>query len=361
MKKTLLAIAAMVAMVACNNDYVVKEAAPEAISFENMFVDNATRSVNDPSLTVDTINDFAVYGYVQNGTNNAVLFDGTKVYKNDSSKWQYDGIQYWINGATYNFNAVAPMTGGNWTVVKTDADGNVVTDATKTTLSFTNDGETDLLYAKSPAIIREATSEDAVAFTFRHTLSKVKFSFTNGYNATNSSIRVKNIKIKDAHKTATVVLGDATTWSNQANNLELSFGNAAVGAVDAEEAIAYTKTVESYKELFLIPGASDTDVTIINADGTQTIKNDVYTVTFTVELLMNGDVLGSYNHKVYTTFAPEAGKAYDIAAEITPANLDPSNEQEAIEFTVREITDWVNDNTTDGDDDDSEPDHVPVN
>ena len=337
MKKTLLAIAAMVAMVACNNDYVVKEAAPEAISFDNVFVDNATRSVNDPSLTVSAMNDFAVYGYVQNGSNIAVLFDGTKVYK-DGSAWKYDGIQYWINGATYNFNAVAPMTGGGWT--KTAAD------AASTTLSFTNDGETDLLYAKSPAITREATSEDAVAFTFRHTLSKVKFSFTNGYNATNSSIRVKNIKITDAYKTGDVVLKATTettptAWSNQATagGFVLDFGMATDNQATSEKenvevAFDCGKTYESHNELFMIPGAGATDFTV-NSEAKKG-----YTVIFTVELLMNGGVIGSYDHTVYTTFAPEAGKAYDIAAEITHANLDPNNEQEAIEFTVKEITDW---------------------
>ena len=38
MKKTLLAILATVAMVACSNDEIVREAAPEAIGFDNAFI-----------------------------------------------------------------------------------------------------------------------------------------------------------------------------------------------------------------------------------------------------------------------------------------------------------------------------------
>lgn len=334
MKKTLLAILATVAMVACSNDEIVREAAPEAIGFDNAFIDNATRSKFDPSLTVGTLNDFAVYGYVQKDANSAVLFDGIRVYKNDVN-WKYDATQYWIEGATYNFNAVAPKTDGNWT--KTAAD------AASTTISFTNNGTTDLLYAKSTAITGEAYgSNDPVAFTFRHALSKVKFSFTNNYNATNSSIRIKDVRIKDAYETGTAVLANSANWSDRTGTLELSFGNAAVTSVDANEPIAYEKTVESYNELFLIPGAGR-DVTVTNADSSTTTYDDVYTITFTVELLMNGNLLATYPHTVYTTFVPEAGKAYDLAAVIDYKNIDPDTKQDPIVFTVTEIIDWDND------------------
>lgn len=350
MKKTLLAILATVAMVACSNDEIVREAAPEAIGFDNAFVNNSTRSKFDPSLTVGTLNDFAVYGYVQKDANSAVLFDGIRVYKNGVN-WKYDATQYWIEGATYNFNAVAPKpeTGGNWT--KTAAD------ATSTTISFTNNGTTDLLYAKSTEITGEAYgSNDPVAFTFRHALSKVKFSFTNNYDATNSSIRIKEVKITDAYETGTAVLANSAAWSGQTGTLELSFGDAVVDVTDTvADAFVKGKTLESYNELFLIPGAGYTDVTVTNTDGTtSTMKG--YTISFTVELLMNGNLLATYPHTVYTTFVPEPGKAYDLAAVINYKNIDPDTKQDPIVFTVTEIIDWDNDhdgkeNTGNGTDD----------
>lgn len=140
MKKTLFTILAAASLVACTKSEVVT-VNQEAIAFDNAFVDNATKSVNDPSYTnTNLFSDFAVYGFVEG----AVLFDGTKVSKGITntdltSGWKYAGTQYWIAGAQYNFHAVAPMTAGGWT--------KTVAEAASTTLSFTNNGTTDLLYA----------------------------------------------------------------------------------------------------------------------------------------------------------------------------------------------------------------------
>ena len=297
-----------------------------AIGF-NTFVDKATRSVNDPSFTNSSMfDDFAVYGYVEG----AVLFDGTKVAKtienNDlESYWQYEGTQYWIAGANYNFNAVAPLTNGGW--VKADG-----TDKDKTVLSFTNNGTTDLLYATTPQQ-GKVSGNDAVEFNFRHTLSKVKFSFENGYNATNATIKVKDIVITNPHKTATAVLTGETAWSGlaAADDFTLNFGMATdaettTGKENVEVAYAYGATYESQNERFLIPSATAYD----------------YNVTFTVELLVSGSVVATYNHAATAKFAPVAGNAYDIKTVITPENIDPNNEQEPIEFTVKSLGGWSN-------------------
>jgi hypothetical protein len=321
MKKTIFTVLAAVALVACAKEEVVT-VNQEAIAFENAFVDNATKSVNDPSFTNSNLTDFAVYGFVEG----AVLFDGTKVSKEIinnklSSEWKYEGTQYWIAGAQYNFNAVAPMTNGGWT--KTAAD------AASTTLSFTNNGTTDLLYATA-AQEGKVSGNTQVAFSFRHVLSKVKFSFENAYNATNATIRVKDIKITNPHKTATVVLTAGTVWSNQtATDLVLAFGMAtddeATGAKEnAEVAIVYGKKYESQNERFLIPSATDYE----------------YNVTFNVELLVSGTVVKTYAHSVTAEFAPAAGNSYDIKAVINAENIDPANEQEPIEFTVNALPDW---------------------
>lgn len=330
MKKTLLMIAAAFAFVACSNDETILQAQPEAIGFDNAFIENSTRSVSDPSFTDTNIfSDFAVYGFVEG----AVLFDGTQVSKditNDDLKsaWKYAGTQYWIAGANYNFNAVAPMTDGGWTKSAATKDA--------TTLSFTNDGETDLLYAYATAE-GKAEGNGAVAFTFRHVLSKVKFTFKNGYNATNATIRVKDVKITDAYKTGSVVLDAASKWSSQAGTLELAFGNAAVASADAEEAFDYGKSVESYNELLLIPGAGPKEV-----EGKKT-----YTVTFTVDLLVSDTVVKSYSHSINAAFTPEAGNSYNLTATITAENIDPDHEQEPIEFTVNPLPGWGETNNED--------------
>jgi hypothetical protein len=329
MKKTLFAVLALAAVAACNKAEVVEQNPANAIAFDNVFVDNATKSVADPSITKATLEDFAVYGFVEGAT----LFDGVQVSKAitnselTKSDWKYSGTQYWIAGANYNFNAVAPMTNGGWTKE----------DATKdaTTLSFTNNGTTDLLYALATQQ-GKVSGNEAVAFSFRHVLSKVKFSFENGYNATNATICVKNVKIINAYNKANVVLDAASAWSGQEGTLELAFGAAVNEGADDDktkdgvqvsnqpDAFAYNTTLESYNELLLIPGAIDGG----------------YNVTFDVDLLVSGTVVKTYNHTAKVDFAPVAGNCYDIKAVINAENIDPENKQEPIEFTVATLPGW---------------------
>lgn len=319
MKKTLIAVLALAAVAACNKAEVVEQNPANAIAFDNVFVDNATKSVSDPSYVDggNMFSDFAVYGFVEG----AVLFDGTRVSKditNDDltkSNWKYEGTQYWIAGAQYNFSAVAPMTDAKWTEALATKDG--------VSFKFTNDGTQDVLYAQAAAE-GKVSGNEVVEFSFRHILSKVKFSFENLYNATNATIRVKNITITNAHKTAQVALGDNTVWSNWAEPVSLAFGNAATTAVDAEEAYEYGKTVESYNERLLVPGA----------------VTGGYNVTFTVDLLVSGQLVKTYEHKATVDFTPEAGKCYDIKAQINAENIDPDHEQEPIEFSVAALPGW---------------------
>ena len=331
MKKIFIAALAIAALASCNKTEVVGVTESNAIAFDNAFVDNATKSVNDPSLTSSSLTDFAVYGFVEG----AVLFNGTQVSKsidNDDleSAWKYEGTQYWIAGAQYNFNAVAPMTAGGWTKTAANAES--------TTLSFTNNGTTDLLYATA-AQEGKVTGNTAVAFSFRHVLSKVKFSFENAYNATNATIRVKDITITNPHKTADVVLTAATAWDNQttADGFKLAFGMATdnEATTDAKEnvevAYAFGKTYESQNELFLIPSATDYE----------------YEVTFNVELLVSGTVVKTYAHTVKAKFAPAPGYSYDIKAVINAENIDPAKAQEPIEFTVNTLPDWGTANNVD--------------
>ena len=330
MKKLFIAIVAIAAAAACSNVETVS-LNQEAIAFDNAFINNSVRSVNDPSYTdTNLFADFAVYGFVEGAT----LFDGVTVSKTITnseleSDWKYAGTQYWIAGANYNFHAVAPKTAGDWTATEKAATG--------LKLNYTNDGTTDVLYA-TVAQQGQLSNNAQVAFTFRHILSKVKFSFENAYNATNATIKVKNIKIENAYAQGSVALTSAATdWTGHNGNVELDFGM----ATDAEEtadkenvevAYAYNKTYESQNELFLIPGAMPTDG---------------YKVTFDVDLLVGGTSVKVFKHTVYAEFTPAVGNAYDIKAVINAENIDPDHAQEPIEFTVNTLPGWGNTNNVD--------------
>ena len=362
MKKLFTILAVAATLVSCAKEDVVREAAREAIGFDNAFVENSTRSVNDPSYTntaTGIFADFAVYGYVEN----AVLFPGITVAKtisNDdlSSTWKYSGTQYWVAGAKYNFAAIAPKTDGGWT----NASTTVAADKTaiSTSFTFTNNGTTDLLYDEVENLPGKVNDNDAVGFDFRHILSKVKFSFLNNYNVESAKIAVNDIKIVNAYTNANVALSNsATNWDeHSAATLELSFGNASDNEKtedkegDTLAKYGYGFTYESLNERFLIPGATPA---VTGVDG---ITN-AYKVTFLVDLYINDVKVNatSYQHTAYVEFTPVAGYAYDIKAEINPANIDPEHSQEPIEFTVTSISGW----DTDHDDDGKDGDVTPLN
>lgn len=348
MKKTLLLVAAAaVALVACSNEETVRQSAPEAIGFDNAFVENSTRSVNDPSWSnTNLFSNFAVYGYVEN----APLFDNVQVSGSAlNGEWTYTNTQYWIAGAKYNFAAIAPYANGDEGVFSVAADANNNYVGT-TVLPFTNNGTNDVLYAQNAQVVGATDNNAKVAFTFRHILSKVKFSFENGYNASTATIKVYDVKIENAYKTATATLGvNSTDWASQNDGtLVLDFGNASDNeATDAKESaeVAYDfgKVYESLNERFLIPGtAPEVSYQVKDAEGhTSNVTENAYKVTFKVDLLVNNTRVTTYNHTAYANFAPEAGNAYDIKTVINAANIDPENTQEPIEFTVTEIGEWA--------------------
>lgn len=344
MKKLFTILAVAATLVSCAKEDVVSQAAPEAIGFDNAFVDNATRSEDDPSYTNDNLfDDFQVYGFVQgqplfNAENNGVTVykDGEGLNAGDyagqeKTDWKYAGTQYWIPGANYNFSAVAPATG--WT--KTEAT------AERTKLSFTNDAKHDILYAQTATIKGKQSGNVAVGFTFRHILSKVKFSFLNNYNADNTVLKVRDITVRNAvHEASVELTAENTTWSGWIGQISaLEFGNAAKTSADAVEPFGYKAEVESYNELLLIPynyGAN---------------THEKLRVSFVYDIVVSGKVVATFTVTPEVTVNLEPGKAYDFKATITPG--------EPIEFTVTTITDWDNDhdgkeNTADGDTDGDE-------
>lgn len=334
MKKIFLMGLATAAMLAsCSQDETVEMAQnTRAISFNNAFVDNATRSVVDPSFKKEDLGNFAVYGFTQNGQ----IFDGVTVSSADhGSTWTYSPTQYWVEGNQYAFAAIAPA---NTVVADEKLFGSDVADyKVGMTVSFTNDGKTDLLYANGGAFNADETfmeSPQTVGLTFKHQLSKVKFSFKNSVSGA-YNIKVTDVKITNAKSmgTLTVNAADANAWSNVGGDpLELEFGAASESAENTADAIAFGIEVETYNEQLMIPTAS----------------TESYNVTFTVELLTDIVSIGTYDHTATISGVElKLGYCYDFAAELNAENIvvdpdDPDAELKPIEFTVNEISDWIN-------------------
>lgn len=342
MKKLFTILAVAATLVSCAKEDVVREAAREAIGFDNAFVENSTRSVNDPSFSSEEngnmFDSFRVYGFVED----APLFKGTEVTGSgfgEDGTWTYTDTQYWIAGANYDFHAVAPTTDNMTDIAYTAVNG--------VSFTYTNvSGEEDMLYAFAEEE-GKVSGNEAVEFDFRHILSKVKFSFENDYNATNATLKVKNVVITNADATAKVNLNnDVVTWTNNGGSVSIAFGD----ATDPEDknyvnANAYTTVYESYNERFLIPSVSR-----------------AYNVSFVVDLYISGQLIDvnakdnetGYEHTATITFAPEAGHAYDIKATIDATNIDPNNAQEEIVFTVKDLNDWGTPESVEGGNDDGD-------
>lgn len=332
MKKVFfLGIAAATMLASCSKDETVDVPQGKAIGFSNTFVDNATRSVVDPSFKKETLGNFAVYGFTQNGQ----IFNGVPVSSADNgSTWTYNPIQYWVKGNQYAFAAIAPAS---VSVSGEKLTGSSVDDyKVGMTVSFTNDGKTDLLYAAADPVNADddfMASPQPVGLTFKHQLSKVKFSFNNNVSGA-YKIKVTDVKITNAKETGTLTVDIAAdnVWSNVGGNpLELEFGAAGTTNASTADAIAFGNEVETYNEQLMIPTAS----------------TESYNVTFTVELL-NGTVsMGIYNHTATIEGVElKLGYCYDFAAELNADNIvvdpdDPDAQLKPITFTVNEISGWI--------------------
>jgi len=343
MKKNLFLGIAVVAMLAsCSKDETVDMPKSKAIGFSNTFVNNATRSVVDPSYTTADLGSFAVYGFTQNGQ----IFDGDVVESQDNGvTWDYNPKKYWIEGNQYAFGAIAPANNANIRVSGAQMLGSSVADyKVGMSVAFTNtDGDIDLLYAAPNAVDADdvfIANPDKVKMTFSHQLSKVKFSFVNSIGA-DYKITVEDVKIIDAKKTGTLTIAEknsANSWGNSGTgSTALEFGD--VVAADAEKGtgataqpIEFTKEGETYNERLMIPYPA----------------SGIYTVQFKVQLY-DGTVAMWDNPKDFEVQIQNVefklGYCYDFKATLTSENISGPDEPglKPIEFEVDKIEPWTED------------------
>ena len=302
MKKLFVAVLAIAAAVACNTAEVVDLPQGPAIQFENAFVQNATRV----GTTTGTLEAFDVWAYIEN-KGGIVLVDEDVTKGN--GQWGYANLQYWAPGHNYYFTALAPMNSANW-------DYNQAADV----VTFTNvDGTEDLLYAYKMVNTDGLTlggSMEAVKLNFAHLLSKVNFTFTNGFATDNVSVAIKGVTMTAVKNAEVKIVEGTATWSNNVDaDLTLAFGDVAnlASAASAKSA-----------ELLTIPTKSDY----------------TYGIKFYVDVYF-GTVKAIDNHEFNSTLTGvefAQGKAYNLAATINAENL----KMPVIEFDVNEVAEWVN-------------------
>ena len=309
MKKLFVSVLAIAGLVACNNEQTLVQQGPAPMEFGGAFVENAltTRAAEDPSYKTATLEAFDVWAWMDD-ENGMVLTDENVELV--GGKWGYASTQYWSPDHTYFFDAVAPMDSANWTYDLA---------AEKNTIAFKNvDGTEDLLYAtaKVETFGKELNSEyDAVKLSFKHLLSKTKFTFKNGFPVENVSIVVKNVEMT-SYKEATYNTVDKT-WGDVSGDIVLAYG-------DVEETFSGQKTEATYERLTIPADASK-----------------VYNVSYDVYVYQGSNLAYSVEGKTaqVTDVEFQQGKAYNFVATITPENIIEGG-LKPIEFEVK-VIDWV--------------------
>ena len=334
MKKSLFLAVAAAALLAssCSNDEVISVPRQAAIGFDT-FVNKTTRATD---ATNTNLTSMSVYGYIGDATP-VKNFNGTIVSRPDQSAvWTYSPLQYWTADKKYFFTALSsPVLEGNSHYRYTWADALQPETAGfygSGTISFDNtaptaaSGNEDLVYAyATKETPTEITSDPGtVQFTFKHALSRVKFTFNNVMGSNAYVIKVYDLTINNATATADLTLGvKDPVWENHANTTVLTMRNSYFTpqeqtAVNAQSIASGTK--------FIIPGQSTLNI------------------TFKVDLMLgNGTVLATYNHIGKALPATEFlnGHSYNFVADLNPDNIDPDNEMFPIVFTVIDVEDWI--------------------
>ena len=345
MKKLLFGVFAVLALIACNRDEVVDVQQSSFITFGDSFVEVKTRAAADPSTTTASISAFDVWGFI--GQPSGTVFNKERVTKGENG-WSYQNLQYWTPEDKFYFHAVSPVDDSNIVVdtkeMNTEGLGNI---------AFTNvNGTTDLLYATLPIETGNVFPyyDDKVTLKFMHLLSKIKFTFKNGFTNENTSLVVKNIKIVNAPAKGNIDVNKSRldfVWNlTQGEFTELAFGDVNGGnpmpLYSAEKVENGVFDPECAVERLTIP-----------ADNTR-----AYTIEFDLALYY-GDQLGMESHKeiCLEDQAFEIGKNYNLVATINAENFT-DEALKAIEFDVV-VEDWVEGEFT-GDFHEKHPEVQPV-
>lgn len=150
----------------------------------------------------DNLQNFSVWGgYDEDATN---VFDGVTV---QAPSWTYSGgTQYWIEGKTYQFYAVHPVTLPSGTTADVATNGTIT--VTGFDCSATGSGAVDLMTATATG---NGSNPTPVALSFGHELSRVKFSIQTEATVTLSNISLTGIAYKGTFSKEPNASG---TWTN---------------------------------------------------------------------------------------------------------------------------------------------------
>lgn len=319
-----MVVSSLILLTGCTNDETIETIQTDAIEFGNTFVEYSF--INNPNLRNRSISNnldseslkidgFAVWGSsVNKDKRRKRLLTHEKMTYYDG--WDYQNTAYWVQGLTYDFQAVAPFTHKNWDI--SESQGRI------TQINFTNTetDQEDLLYAEKRSIVARECNNNSIDFSFSHLLSRVKFSFQNGLSEPTHKIQVTDIKIKNAYRNG---IYDMSNWTNLENeNLALNFGDAIKCSEtrnNFETFISPSEKSESSNSLLLIPSPSSKS----------------YEISFHVELHLSEIDIRHYDiESTISDVELKKGVSYNFKAILDENSLNLHR----IDFDVNNIEGW---------------------
>lgn len=304
----LFAAVTAIALAACTKTETTGVSEGNLIKFDNAFVGNPTKA-GLSEINKDNLDAFYVQG---NFNSNLVFVDGFEtVSKTATGQWVYTNLKEWQPG-TWHWGAYSD---GNDKVSNPFFEmAGTEPKLTITDYTLNPDTPKDLVVAVSTT---DLSANKPVEFTFKHALSQVKFTLTNGVSG--SDIKISELKVTGVKNTADMSYphdGDIT-WSNATSTIELNND-------DTDNPMTATADAAAVSDNFAVIPVNYSTAAI--------------TVTFTATIDMPTEDIVKY---LTATIAPadtwKPGFRYNYTAEITGKLMD------LIEFTLAGVENW-NDN-----------------
>ena len=191
-KLTLVALA-LLALTACEKEpAIVHDGERYPILFGN-YETRATAGLDD--LKEDG---FKVYAYLKGNTNNIHTFEKEVTYSLAQNVWGYEGLEYWIPGATYWFKAFYPTE---------PSAGTLTVDNTSSTQPFTITDfkiseQEDIMVATAERIVADGAKlptngSNVVDLNFQHLLANVTIKAKSEID----NVTVSDISLEDIAQT----------------------------------------------------------------------------------------------------------------------------------------------------------------
>lgn len=299
----MLGIATMM-LASCTNEDVLNVSDSRAIGF-NTFVNNNTKAVTD--ITTASLSKFYVFGDYDEGA--SVAFSNTEVIGSQGGTYTPVNPAYWQTGKTYEFGA---YSNGNASLTASFSNGAL------TITGYSVDDAKDLIAATASEIAAPAAGEDkSVPLTFKHLLSKVKFTFSTTAVPEAFRMEVSNLTFKGIKTAATCVFSN-NTISTMWTGTEGDYTIATLGDYAVTDGFASTE------DILVIPQS--------NTDIEASFKVTIYDENTNEEIATN-DFTASLDCTKWVE-----GYVYNYTATINPDKVDGN--LKPITFTVTKVEDW---------------------